>query len=65
MKVDVCNNDVGQALRALKRKMQREGLFREMRAREFYRKPSEKKAEDRARAIRRRRKIEARRNAER
>ena len=41
--VDVRENNVDQALRVLKKKMQREGLLREMRAKEFYEKPSEKK----------------------
>ncbi|NCX69586.1 MAG: 30S ribosomal protein S21, partial [Rhodobacteraceae bacterium] len=34
--VDVRENNVDQALRVLKKKMQREGLLREMRAKEFY-----------------------------
>ena len=42
--VDVRENNVDQALRVLKKKMQREGLLREMRAKEFYEKPSVKKA---------------------
>jgi len=41
--VDVRENNVDQALRVLKKKMQREGLLREMRAKEFYEKPSVKK----------------------
>ena len=42
--IDVRDNNVDQALRALKKKIQREGLLREMRAQEFYEKPSVKKA---------------------
>ena len=42
--VDVRDNNVDQALRVLKKKMQREGLLREMRTKEFYEKPSVKKA---------------------
>ena len=46
-----------QALRALKKKMQREGTFREMKRRNHYEKPSEKKARQKAEAIRRARKL--------
>jgi small subunit ribosomal protein S21 len=48
---------VEQALRALKKKMQREGTFREMKRRNHYEKPSEKKARQKAEAIRRARKL--------
>jgi small subunit ribosomal protein S21 len=44
-------------LRALKKKMQREGVFREMKLRRAYEKPSERKARERAEAIRRFRKL--------
>ncbi len=44
MQVLVRDNNVDQALRALKKKMQREGIFREMKLRGHYEKPSEKKA---------------------
>ncbi|WP_274627302.1 30S ribosomal protein S21 [Arvimicrobium flavum] len=56
MQVLVRDNNVEQALRALKRKLQREGVFREMKARRAYEKPSEKKAREKAEAIRRSRK---------
>ncbi|HET9689330.1 MAG TPA: 30S ribosomal protein S21, partial [Pseudolabrys sp.] len=36
MQVFVRNNDVDQALRILKKKMQREGIFRELKRRRFY-----------------------------
>jgi small subunit ribosomal protein S21 len=42
LQVFVRDNNIDQALRALKRKMQREGVFREMRRRRFYEKPSER-----------------------
>jgi len=48
---------VDQALRALKKKMQREGLFREMKLRRNFEKPSEKKAREKAEGIRRARKL--------
>ena len=50
------DNNVDQALRALKRKMQREGIFREMKMRGHYEKPSEKRAREKAEAVRRARK---------
>jgi len=56
MQVFVRDNDVGQALRILKKKMQREGLFREMKRRRSYEKPSERAARERAEGVRRRRK---------
>ena len=46
-----------QALRALKKKMQREGIFREMKLRRSFEKPSEKRARERAEAVRRHRKM--------
>ncbi len=57
MQVLVRDNNVEQALRVLKKKMQREGVFREMRQRGAYEKPSEKKAREKAEAIRRGRKM--------
>jgi small subunit ribosomal protein S21 len=61
VEVQVRDNNVDQALRALKKKMQREGLYREMRMRRHYEKPSEKKARERAEAIRRFRKLQRKR----
>ena len=57
MQVFVRDNNVDQALRALKKKMQREGLFREMRLRKHYEKPSEKRVREKAEAVRRARKL--------
>ena len=57
MQVLVRDNNVDQALKALKKKMQREGIFREMKLRGHYEKPSEKKAREKAEAIRRARKL--------
>ncbi|MBO6636418.1 MULTISPECIES: 30S ribosomal protein S21 [Alphaproteobacteria] len=64
VQIVVRDNNVEQALRALKKKMQREGLFREMKARQYFEKPSEKKARQRAEAVRRARKL-ARKRAQR
>ena len=49
MQVLVRDNNVDQALKALKKKMQREGIFREMKLRGHYEKPSERKQERRPR----------------
>ena len=57
MQVLVRDNNVDQALKALKRKMQREGIFREMKQRTAYEKPSERKAREKAEAVRRARKL--------
>ena len=64
MQVLVRDNNVDQALRALKKKMQREGIFREMKMRGHYEKPSEKRAREKAEAVRRARKL-ARKRAQR
>lgn len=57
MLVQVRDNNVDQALRALKKKMQREGIFREMKLRTAFEKPCEKRARQKAEAIRRARKL--------
>lgn len=64
MQVLVRDNNIDQALRVLKKKMQREGVFREMKRRRFYEKPSEKANREQAEAIRRARKV-ARKKAQR
>jgi len=64
LQVVVRDNNVEQALRVLKKKMQREGVFREMKARRSYEKPSEKRVREKAEAIRRNRKA-ARKQAQR
>lgn len=61
MQVLVRDNNVDQALKALKKKMQREGVFREMKLRRNYEKPSEKCAREKAEAVRRARKLERKR----
>ena len=43
MQVFVRDNDINSALRVLKKKMQREGTFREMKRRRAYEKPSERR----------------------
>jgi small subunit ribosomal protein S21 len=57
VQVLVRDNNVDQALRVLKKKMQREGVFREMKLRRNYEKPSERRAREKAEAVRRYRKL--------
>ena len=64
MRVFVKDNNVDQALRFLKKKMQREGLLRELKMRSAYEKPSERKVREKAEAVRRARKL-ARKKAQR
>lgn len=59
--VTVRENNVDQALKVLKKKMQREGVFREMKLRRNYEKPSERKAREKTESIRRWRKLERKR----
>lgn len=59
--VNVRDNNVDQALKVLKKKMQREGIFREMKLRRDYEKPSQKKKREKAEAVRRWRKLERKR----
>ena len=54
--VNVKDNNIEQALRSLKKKMQREGLFKEMKLRKHYEKPSLKRAREKEENIRRARK---------
>lgn len=58
MQVFVRDNNIDQALRVLKKRMQREGVFRELKAKRAYEKPSEKRIRKLAEAVRRRRKLE-------
>ena len=57
VQIFVRDNNVDQALKALKKKMQREGSFREMKRHVHYEKPSEKRARQQAEAVRRARKL--------
>ena len=59
--VSVRDNNVEQALKVLKKKMQREGLFREMKLRKDFEKPSEKRKREKAEAVRRSRKMDRKR----
>ncbi|MBS1303481.1 30S ribosomal protein S21 [Loktanella sp. SALINAS62] len=64
MLVSVRDNNVDQAMRVLKKKLQGEGVFREMKLKQHFEKPSVRKAREKAEAIRRQRKL-ARKKAER
>jgi small subunit ribosomal protein S21 len=57
VQVFVRDNNVDRALKVLKKKMQREGVFREMKLRSHYEKPSERRVRERSEAIRRTRKL--------
>jgi small subunit ribosomal protein S21 len=61
MQIIVRDNNIDQALRALKKKLQREGVYREMKLRRHYEKPSEKRAREHAAAVSRARKAERKR----
>ena len=54
--VNVKDNNIEQALRSMKKKLQREGLFKEMKLRKHYEKPSLRKAREKEENIRRSRK---------
>ena len=62
VQIQVKDNNIDQALRILKKKLQREGVFREMKMRRHYEKPSEKRVREEAEAIRRSRKLARKRN---
>jgi len=57
IEVSVRDNNVEQALRVLKKKMQREGIYREMKLRKHFEKPSLRKQREKAESIRRSRKM--------
>jgi small subunit ribosomal protein S21 len=63
LQVVVRDNNVDQALKALKKKLQREGLYREMKKRRAYEKPSERRAREKSEAVRRWRKLQRKRAA--
>ncbi|TAE35022.1 MAG: 30S ribosomal protein S21 [Alphaproteobacteria bacterium] len=62
MEVHVRDNNVEQAIRALKKKMQREGVYREMKMRKHFEKPSERRVREEAEAVRRFRKFQRKRD---
>ena len=58
IKIEVKDNNVDQALRILKRKLQREGLFRILKIKSNYEKPSERKKREKSENIKRSKKIQ-------
>jgi small subunit ribosomal protein S21 len=61
VQVSVRENNIEQALRSLKKKLQREGIFREMKLRRHFEKPSERRKREKSEAIRRLRKVQRKR----
>jgi len=55
VKVEVVDNQVESALKVLKKRMQKEGLFQEMKRRAHYEKPSVKRKRKQAQARKKRR----------
>jgi small subunit ribosomal protein S21 len=53
LEIRVYDRDIEKAIRLLKRKMQHDGLFRELKNRRFYEKPSLKKKRKRREAQKR------------
>ena len=53
MRVEVRNGNVDQAIRVLKKKLQQDGLFNELREREFFTSRAEKRRREKAAGIRR------------
>ena len=64
MRIEVRNGNVDQAIRVLKKKLQQDGLFNELREREFYMSRSEKRRRSKAAAIRRQIREEIKREEE-
>ena len=62
IKIEVKDNNVDQALRILKRKLQREGFFKVIKLKSNYVKPSERKKRERSENIKRAKKIQKMRN---
>ena len=57
IEVTVRDNNVEQAMRVLKKKMQREGVFRDMKKKRYFEKPSEARVRKAAESVRRARKL--------
>ena len=62
IKIEVKDNNVDQALRILKRKLQREGFFKILKIKSNYEKPSERKKRERSENIKRAKKIQRMKN---
>lgn len=64
VQVIVHQNNVDQALKAIKKKMQREGIYRKMKMIRYYEKPSERKVREKSESIRRLRKLNRKKDSE-
>ena len=64
MRVEVRNGNVDQAIRVLKKKLQQDGLFNELREREFFTSRSEKRRREKAAGIRRQKREKIKRELE-
>ena len=62
IKIEVKDNNVEQAIRVLKRKLQREGFYKIIKMKSNYEKPSERKKRERQENIKRSKKIQRMRN---
>ena len=62
IKIDVKDNNVEQAIRVLKRKLQKEGFFKVMKMKSVYEKPSEKKKRVQTENIKRIKKLQKLKN---
>ena len=62
MKIEVKDNNIEQALRVLKRKLQRDGFFKIIKLKSNYEKPSEKKKRIKQENVRRSKKVQRMRN---
>ena len=59
--ITVRNNNVDQAMRVLKKKLQKEGVLREIKSRQYFEKPSAKRARKKAEGIKRYKRVEKKR----
>ena len=59
--ITVRNNNVDQAMRILKKKLQKEGVLKEIKSRQYFEKPSAKRARKKAEGIKRYKRAEKKR----
>lgn len=64
VEIIVHSNNVDDALKKMKRELQKEGVFKALKAKRHFEKPSTKKMREKNEASRRRRKLERKRNSE-
>ena len=59
--ITVRNNNVDQAMRILKKKLQKEGVLKEIKSRQYFEKPSAKRARKKAEGVKRYKRAEKKR----